>query len=360
MVRYPLLILAMGGLVTGLWGGLFRAGAGLPLPSPVVAGMHGPVMVCGFLGTLISLERAVALGRLWGYLAPLLAAVGIVITLISSGSVLGPALVVGGALVLCGIFVRVYRMQPAGFLIVMALGAVAWLVGNIFWMMGVSLPIVVWWWMMFLVLTISGERLELSRMLDHNVRVMRPFILLTLAVSAGLMILSFHPGAGVRILGLAMIGLGVWMLVYDIARYTIRTQGLTRFIAACLLMGYFWLTAAGVLAVIHGYEVAGLVYDAMLHAVFVGFVFSMIFGHAPIIFPSVLGLQVGYTPWLYLHLAILHTGLLLRVVSDIMVWIPGRMIGSWMSAVAIVLFLITMATTMIEARRRFHRDTAMV
>jgi hypothetical protein len=32
---------------------------------------HGPLMVCGFLGTLISLERAVALDA-WSYAAPAL------------------------------------------------------------------------------------------------------------------------------------------------------------------------------------------------------------------------------------------------------------------------------------------------
>jgi hypothetical protein len=32
--------------------------------------MHGPVMVMGFLGTLIGLERAVAYGRRWAFAAP--------------------------------------------------------------------------------------------------------------------------------------------------------------------------------------------------------------------------------------------------------------------------------------------------
>ncbi len=32
---------------------------------------HGPFMTLGFIGTVICLERAVALDRTWGYLAPL-------------------------------------------------------------------------------------------------------------------------------------------------------------------------------------------------------------------------------------------------------------------------------------------------
>ncbi|MGJ3560863.1 hypothetical protein ACR6C2_30315 [Streptomyces sp. INA 01156] len=42
----------------------------LGLPAPVTADrlpeVHGVLMVLGFVGTLIALERAVALGRPWG------------------------------------------------------------------------------------------------------------------------------------------------------------------------------------------------------------------------------------------------------------------------------------------------------
>ena len=59
-------------LLTGLWAGLARLGWAVPLPRPGFSSLHGPLMVSGFLGTLISLERAVALGRPWAYAAPLL------------------------------------------------------------------------------------------------------------------------------------------------------------------------------------------------------------------------------------------------------------------------------------------------
>lgn len=42
---------------------------------------------------------------------------------------------------------------------------------------------------------------------------------------------------------------------------------------------------SGALALMAGQQVAGPLYDAMLHTFFLGFVFGMIFGHAPIIFP---------------------------------------------------------------------------
>ena len=81
--RAPLMFLAVLALLAGLWAGLLRLGWQLPplvLHLPV---QHGPLMVSGFLGTLNSLERAVALsqnqnGRRRYYLAPLLAGLGAV------------------------------------------------------------------------------------------------------------------------------------------------------------------------------------------------------------------------------------------------------------------------------------------
>src|SRR5690606_34659033 len=64
--RSRLLLLAGGGvaLLLGLWSGLARAGIHDPI-GPVSA--HGVIMVLGFLGTLIALERAVAFGAAWAF-----------------------------------------------------------------------------------------------------------------------------------------------------------------------------------------------------------------------------------------------------------------------------------------------------
>jgi hypothetical protein len=47
---------------------------------------HGPLMICGFFGVVISIERAVAIGRLWAYTAPLLAGLGTAATLHGLGA----------------------------------------------------------------------------------------------------------------------------------------------------------------------------------------------------------------------------------------------------------------------------------
>jgi hypothetical protein len=100
----------------------------------------------------------------------------------------------------------------------------------------------------------------------------------------GLILGLFAPGPGTRLAGVGLLGLAAWLGRYDIARRTVHKTGLPRFAAVCLLSGYAWLGAAGLMGIAFGAVYGGLYYDALLHAIFLGFTFAMIFGHAPIIF----------------------------------------------------------------------------
>ena len=96
-----------------------------------------------------------------------------------------------------------------------------------------------------------------------------------------------------------------------------RGHGLTRFIAVCLLSGYAWLALGSAVILAAGGLTPGTAsYDAALHAIALGFVFSMVFGHAPIIFPAVLRVAVPYHPLFYGPLALLHASLALRLAGD--------------------------------------------
>ena len=333
--RYPLLGLGMLALLAGLCGGLLRLGWG-GAHVPIALGIaHGPLMVCGFLGTLISLERAVALRRGWAYAVPAASGLGGILAM--AGVDGGPLLFTVGSLGLVGLYGVLLRMQAEPFLQVMALGAAVYEAGP--------------WWMGFLVLTIAGERLELSRVLRHAPRVERGFVAAAGLVVAALVVATFAPGVGWRLLGAALIALAAWLARYDVARRTVRQAGLTRFIAVCLLAGYAWLAAGGGLALAYGAVVAGPYYDAVLHAVFVGFVFSMIFGHAPIIFPAVLGVPPFYRPAFYVPLGLLHASLVLRVAGDLAGGLAMRRWGALLGAAAIVLFLASAGFAMWTARR---------
>ena len=290
-LRYPLLLTALLALLVAAWAGLLRIGWLLPTTGGLAAA-HGPLMVSGFLGTLIGLERAVALaalGRRWVYIAPILSALGVVTSLL--GLPIGPWLLTAGSIALIAVFGEIIRRQPASFTYTMGFGTVLWAAGNVLWLAGWPIFQVVWWWGGYLVLTIAGERLELARLTRFPRWAMRAFFALIGVYVVGLLVLTFSPRGdlGTRIVGLALLLIALWLLRFDIARKTVRRTGLTRFIALNLLIGYVWLVVSGLLVLIFGQQAAGPIYDAQLHTLFLGFVFGMIFGHAPVIFPAVLG-----------------------------------------------------------------------
>ena len=350
LLRIPLVALSMLTLLAALWAGVHRFGWPIPAIRPTLPMSHGPLMVAGFLGTLISLERAVALRQLWAYLAPLTAGIGSICLIAGHGEI-GAVLLTVGSLFLVTVFTSLLLRQREAFMQVMGAGAVALAIGNLLWMLGAAVPNIVHWWLGFLVLTIAGERLELSRMIMHAPRVQHMFTGIAIVFGAAIVISSFDLGVGVRLTGGALILMGLWLARYDVARHTIKMTGLTRYVAACLLAGYVWMIVGGVLMMFIGGQVAGPYYDAYLHAVFVGFVFSMIFGHAPIIFPSVLSLPLFYRPYFYLPLILLHAALIVRTTGNIMLAPALRMWGGLATAVAIVLFLGCVLTAVIATLR---------
>lgn len=356
-LRMPLLAVAMLVLLAAMWAGLIRLGWGFPALVHGIGALHGPLMVCGFLGTLISLERAVAIGERWAYAAPLFCAVGGVLLLTSLAPLLGALLFTLGSSGMVAIFYFIVRRQPALFTYTMALGACAWLIGNFLWVAGLPLATVALWWSAFLVLTIVGERLELSRLLRLSKSSERFFLGAVGLFTGGILLATFESilfsdavwFVGSRAAGLGMIALAVWLVRYDIARRTVRQSGLTRYMAWCLLLGYVWLGAGGTLQVVYAGATAGPYYDAMLHAVFVGFVFSMIFGHMPIILPAVLGRAVAYAPLMYGPLLLLNVSLALRLVGDLFLGLSVRQWGGILNVIAILSFLLLTAYGLVSS-----------
>jgi hypothetical protein len=338
--RLPFLLDALLALVLGLWAGLFRIGYWRLFP-PVPMESHGPLMLSGFLGALLSLERAVALRRGWAYFAPLACAAGVVGTLVgwpwapwlftfASGVAVAAALVVLG----------IDRSLHLG---VMALGAVCWLYGNLAWALGRPVSAVVAAWAAFLVLTIVGERLELNRLLRPTRSVRAAFLVAVGLLLAGLGLGAASPQAGMRLFGAGLLALAAWLFRHDFARRAVRQTGLVRFIGATLLGGYGWLALAGALAVRFGNPISGPLYDALLHSLFVGFVFLAIFAHAPVILPAVLHVRLDYRPRFYAHVALLHASLLVRIAGDLTGSFAVRRLGGLLNVTAIALFLVSSA-----------------
>lgn len=346
---FPLLALAISGLAFGLWAGLLRLG--WSLPGGDVAAMHGPLMVSGFLGTLITLERAAAIKRWWMFLPPALSGLGWVVGLAMPETGLGPVMVSAGSLGLVAILAVMVRREPQIHTLAMGAGALSWLVGNSLWLAGMPIYRVALWWVAFLVLTIAGERLELSRVLRPTVRQKQLFTAAAGVMVLGAALAAVIPDVGARMAGVGMLALAGWLVRFDIARRNLRhPMPLTRYIAICLFSGYIWLGAGGAIHLVFGAQQAGAIYDAALHTVFVGFVFSMIFGHAPIIFPALLGIPVTFRPVAYLYLGLLHLSLLCRVLGDLLGWSHGRRWGGLLNEVAVTMFLAVTVYGVIQAK----------
>lgn len=323
--RLAFLAAAFVSLAAGLAGGLARL---TPLGvAPTALVWHGALMVSAFLGSVIALERAAALERLWVYSAPLAASAG-GLTLLAGFTQAGLALLVLGSALLAAANLVLLKRHASLETATLAAGAAAWLAGNAALFQGYpAAP----WWIAFFALTVGAERLELSRYLKRGTAARASFA----ALGLGVLCTAPYP----RAMGILLVALALWLFRFDLARITVRSRGLSRYVALCLLAGYFWLGVGGALTA------AGVGLDAALHAVFVGFVFSMIFGHAPIILPAVLRTAFPYHPALYAPLVLLHASLALRVTGAIAPGASGN-------AAAIALFIITAATLTLRGRTR--------
>lgn len=354
--RFLLLVISLLFLVLGLLAGVMRLGWSWTWVRPTLAVMHGPLMLCGFLGTLICLERAVALGRWWGHAASWITGVGTLSLVAGISGEFATLLIALGSLALVFVFVFILLKQPTFHIATMSLGAGAWLVGNLLWFFGVAIPQMTHWWIAFLVLTIAGERLELNRLLAPSRNAKSAFALGLTLFAAGLICASILPVYGHRIVGLGMLALALWLARFDVARFTVRRLGLPRFIALCLFAGYAWLGIGGALWVFaKPVGAAGsfsfFLYDAMLHSVFLGFVFSMIFAHAPIILSTVAERPLTFHRVFYAHVALLHLSLVARVAGDLIGSLPLVQLASIGNAAAIVVFFVNNALGMIGGRR---------
>lgn len=344
LMRRALLVATAAVALTGVLAGLARTGVHVGW-GPSHAWEHGPLMVVGVFGTVIALERTVALAQSWAFAAPVTGAVAAFATL--SGMAWGPWAAVLSAASLLAINAEIVRRQSLAFTWMMLAGSVVLLLGNLAWALGRPLFQVAPAWMGFFVLTIVAERLELSRLAPTPPRARQAIALLAsffaLAASTSPVFGLLSP----RAFGASMAAMAVWQLRFDLARRTVKMTGLPRFSAVGVLVAALWMLGSGLLITITGLPAAGPLYDAILHGVFVGYVLSMVFAHAPIILPAVARLRLPFHTALYVPLASLHASLLLRVGGDLFANATMRSAGSVGNALSLALF----AAAVLHARR---------
>lgn len=356
--RTPPLRLALLGLSgASMIAGLLLGWTMLGLPSPFLwsrmSQVHGQVMIAGFLGTVIALERAVALRRWWGFLAPLGFGLGALALLTALPPEVGETAQLLGAGFLIAIYVPLWRRAPSAAVTTQALGAVLAAGALAGWLGGVATAALLPWAVGFVVLTIAGERLELARLgLGGSTTAETYFTVLSASVAAAAAAALLWSVVGTALFGAALLMLVGWLVRHDVARRTIHTAGLPKFTAACLLAGYAWLALAAATWLVAGPQASGGGYDLVIHAVFLGFGLSMILGHAPIILPAVLSRPLPYRKAMWVPLVLLQGSLIVRGIGDLrgltVVWQTG---GAF-NVVAILAFAAVSVSSVVLAGRR--------
>ncbi len=306
-------------------------------------------MIPGFLGTLIGLERAVGVGRAWLYLSPATSALGTCLLFAGAAVV-----AVGSVYSLAAFFLTIsmatlWFHHRAWYTFLFVVGAACLFVGNLVWLATLAPAHATPWWLSFLVATIAAERMELSRVASPPAWAQPALVLVFVVLVVGNLWGGLGHRAGATTMGIALLGIALWLLRFDVAWRTLRHQGLPRFVAVGLLSGFAWLALAGVLAATQPVAAAGPVYDSILHAVLLGFVFSMIFAHAPMIFPAILHVPIPYHWLFYVHWAVLHGSLILRVTGDLSGNAFVRTWGVLGNGTAVLLFL---GSTIMQVLRR--------
>ncbi len=348
----PLVLLS---LLTGIFSGWFRIGWNLPVTLP--SGEHGALMVGSFLGTLICIERSVSYPNRIALLVPALNSASIIFFLLAMPKTAYVFLILGAA-GLTGIYYMVYVKHKGIHILIMMAGALCYLIGNAVLFNTSFYPSVVMWWIAFLFLTITGERLELSRfvLLKRTVIKQSALIILISVFFAGIL-LPFHSALGSSLSALSMIGSAIWLFKYDMAKHSLKKPGQSFYSGLLLITGYVWLAFTGLFFVLGAYF--GSFYDASLHAFFLGFVFMMIFAHAPVILPAVL--KLGMSPFgrsLYLWYILLNITLLFRVITVFPGIAPYKMWAGMFNGIAIIGFFVNMITLAIFAKKKSLRDQA--
>mgnify|MGYP000582494049 CR=1 FL=1 len=347
LARLPLLVLGMLSLLGGVLAGLARLDWTMPAIGAGAAGWHGALMISAFLGTVISLERAVAIGRIWAYLAPACAGLGGIALLAGAPLTLAQGLGVAAAFVLLAASGSVLQRLAAPFTLLLAIAALCWLIGNALWFHGAELHLAVPWWLAFLVLTIFGERRELARFVPLSEKARRGYIAMVVVQVGALVVLAVpwheHPIAG-GLWWLSMSLFSGWLLRYDLAcRPKVHRFGWALHTARSLRLGYTWLMLAGLWGVVNALRGMPLDSPGPLHMLLLGFVFSMVFGHAPIMLPALLRTPISPPgPFAFVPVGLMTLGVTLRAVGDAIGSSGVRAGAGALQAAAILTFAFTM------------------
>lgn len=353
--RLILLLFAGFAALAGLAGAFARSNIPFIATRFPLADAHGALMTFGFLGTAVCLERGVAFRAgsphkpRWGFLAPVFGAFGTVAMILLMARIIPVTSVwqaIPGSLwalsmlMLSAVYVMIWRRQHSVSVLIQLLGSVAGMCGMSLWVRGLDAAALAPCWMVFLVLTIVGERLELAHVSFVGLYVEPTLIGSSVMTILALPVQLMVPAVGFPLLGIGMAVLLITMLMNDTAIKTWKYKGVTGFMGVCMLLGYVWALLASLVWIVGVYRLGGYWSDFSIHAFALGFAVSMVIAHVCVIVPSILRRQMPYSPVLWLPLILLHLGLLLRLLGTIQALTLLWQVGDGFTIGALFLLLV--------------------
>ena len=325
--RIALLLTAAASMLMGVLASLVRASIPGPWAGlrPALPNLHGALMVFGFLGTAISLERAVAYRAgspkhpRWAFAAPLFSVIAnflVAVTVLSPLPVEYTRILPGlswtlSLIILSAVYVGVYARQHSFAVLIQLMGAVIGACSALLWTR-LDSDILTPWWLMMLVLTIVGERLELAHVAFIHPVAKPGLVCVSAAILISLACSLIAPSWGYSLLGLCTLTLLVLMFLFDTARKTYRVPGVTGFMGISMLVAYFWGLCASLTWIVSnsgGLAGSSLWWDFAVHSLAVGFIMTMVVAHVCVIVPSIIHRSMPFHPILWLPLALFTLGL---------------------------------------------------
>lgn len=320
-----------------VFGGVIRMGWNVPLSESSLSKYHGPLMITGFVGTILTLERAALLHKSWALIAPVITGAGSLLLVSGTYQTLSIVMISTGSLGLLLLLSIITFQKLPLFTIFVITGAIVWICGYYLWINGLPLSFVAYWWYSFLVITLSAQRIQHLRTI--SIRAKAIVLALIFILNSGVSITLIDLRHGIGIIGLSSILLMIWLISYETTWKRMLSSGIRLYRAMCLLSGYMWLGISGFIGLFSNAQ-TGPMHDAFLHSMFLGFVFSLLFGHVPVIFSAVIKFPLQYSKMFYLHLALLHITLLIRIIGDIFEWHIVTEYAGILNALVILIFLI--------------------
>lgn len=334
-------------VLVGTYTGLGRAGVQHRF---VAADLHAVIMVFGVVGTLIALERAATLGQRWGYLAPALSVVAIAVIPVARTA--GGVLVVVAGILTFGVHLAAGRRQWRPPEVLLSVALLAWLGGAAAWLSGLGPIRPTPLFAAFAVLAVSSGCIREPSGGASGPQGQWAIVVASSMIAGGGALAIAWPSTGLVVGGVGLLGQAVSLAHHTALRTPAPRSEAEQFAQACRRLGHVWLGVAGIIWVAMGAGASGpLLRDALVHALFLGFVISTLMAWVS----GPRRLHLPFTRLMWVPLVALHLSVTVRVGADLAGSAGWRQAALHGNVAALVLFIVLAWWAGASRRPRRHQ-----